>query len=55
MRAMPGRTTPKRTTHSSDDQLPSLRERSPWAFWMAVLVLVGLVASILAGVFVGIV
>jgi len=49
---VPGRTT-KRTPPRPSDELPSLRQRSPLAFWMAVLVLLGLVASVLAGVLAG--
>lgn len=49
---MSGRTT-KRKTDQVNGGPPSLRQRSPWAFWMAVLVLAGMVASILAGVVAG--
>lgn len=36
-----------------DDELPALRRRSPLAYWVAVLVLAGMVASLLAGVIAG--
>jgi hypothetical protein len=34
------------------DELPSMRERSPMVFWVSVLLLLGLIASVLAGVLV---
>jgi hypothetical protein len=33
-----------------DDGLPALRRRSPIAYWTAVIVLLGMVASVLGGV-----
>ena len=51
---MAGRTTKRAPQRRRDpDELPSFRERSPIAFWVAVLVLLGLVASVLAGVLAG--
>jgi hypothetical protein len=48
-----GRTTKRAPKSSSHDELPSLRQRSPAAFWVAVIVLVGMVASVLTGVIIG--
>ncbi len=46
---MTGRTTPRRDPYG-DDELPSLRRRSPVVYWVAVIVLFGMVATLLASV-----
>jgi hypothetical protein len=49
-----GRTTKRPTQpRRRADELPSFRQRSPIAFWVAVLILLGLVSSVLAGVLAG--
>ncbi|MCC6433811.1 MAG: hypothetical protein IT196_02165 [Acidimicrobiales bacterium] len=53
-RASAGRVTPKPVPRrDTGDELPALRRRSPLAYWVAVLVLVGMVATLLGGVLAG--
>lgn len=45
----PTRATPRPVAPPADE-LPGLRRRSPLAYWVAVLVLMGMVATLLGGV-----
>ncbi|MFN0028784.1 MAG: hypothetical protein ACKV2O_16610 [Acidimicrobiales bacterium] len=46
-----GRVTPRgRRDRSADDELPSFRRRSPLAYWVALLILAGLLATLFGGV-----
>ncbi len=45
-----GRATPRRGAGELRDYGPTFRQRSPLAYWVALVVLIGLVATLLGGV-----